>query len=40
MTAHYKGIGTITFSQDHAFTSRMSVISIDYDPNDPGFDRQ
>lgn len=39
MTAHYKGEGTITFSQDHAFTSRMSVISIDYDPDEPGFER-
>ena len=38
--AHYKGIGTITFSQDNAFTSRMSVISVDYDPEDPGFDKK
>ena len=40
MLARYKGIGTITFSQNHAFTSSMSVISIDYDPDEPGFDRQ
>lgn len=39
MTARYKGVGTITFSQDHSFTSHMSVISIDYDPDEPGFER-
>jgi hypothetical protein len=37
MTAHYKGIGTITFSSDGSFTSGMSVMSIDYDPTEPGF---
>jgi hypothetical protein len=37
MTAHYKGIGTITFSSDGSFTSGMSVMSIDYDPDEPGF---
>lgn len=40
MTAHYKGIGTITFSQNHAFTSQMSVMSVDYDPEEPGFERK
>ena len=39
MTAHYKGIGTITFSNNSAFTSGMSVMSIDYDPAEPGFAR-
>jgi hypothetical protein len=39
MIAHYKGIGSITFSQNHAFTSGMSVMSVDYDPTDPGFSR-
>jgi hypothetical protein len=38
--AHYKGIGSITFSQNHAFTSGMSVMRIDYDPSDPGFERK
>jgi hypothetical protein len=37
MTAHYKGIGTITFSSDGSFTSGMSVMSIDYDPAETGF---
>lgn len=37
MTAHYKGVGTITFSSDGSFTSGMSVMSIDYDPTEPGF---
>ena len=37
--ARYKGIGTITFSQNHAFTSGTSVMSIDYDPEEPGFER-
>jgi hypothetical protein len=36
-TGHYKGVGTITFSLDSAYSSRFSVISIDYDPNEPGF---
>jgi hypothetical protein len=39
MKGHWKGIGTITFSQNHAFSSGMSVMSIDYDPNEPGFER-
>jgi hypothetical protein len=37
--AHYKGVGTITFSQNSAFSSGYSVISIDYDPNEPGFEK-
>jgi hypothetical protein len=37
MAAHYKGQGIITFSQDSSFTSSMSVMSIDYDPDEPGF---
>jgi hypothetical protein len=36
-TAHYKGVGTITFSLDSAYSSSFSVISIDYDPSEPGF---
>lgn len=36
-TAHYKSVGTITFSLDSAYTSRFSVISIDYNPSEPGF---
>jgi hypothetical protein len=39
MTAYYKGIGTITFSQNSAFTSGMSAVEIDYDPTEPGFHR-
>lgn len=40
MTAHYKGIGTITFSSDGSFTSGMSVMSIDYDPAEPGYEKK
>jgi hypothetical protein len=40
MAARYKGQGIITFSQDSAFTSGMSVISIDYDPEEPGFEKR
>jgi len=39
MVARYKGIGTITFSQNHAFTGDMSVLSIDYDPTETGYQR-
>ena len=37
MAAHFKGQGIIAFSQDSAFTSSVSVMSIDYDPDEPGF---
>jgi hypothetical protein len=40
LIARYKGEGTITFSNDSAYTSGMSVISIDYDPTEPGYERQ
>jgi len=40
MVARYKGIGTITFSNDSAYSSGMSVISIDYDPTEPGYERK
>jgi hypothetical protein len=36
-TAHYKGVGTITFSLNSAYGSSYSVVSIDYDPSEPGF---
>ncbi len=36
---YYKGEGTLTFANDSAYTSGMSVISIDYDPNEPGYER-
>ena len=39
MVARYKGIGTITFSQNSSFTSDMSVISIDYDPTETGYQK-
>ena len=35
--AHYKGIGTITLSQNNAFSSGYSVMEVDYDPSEPGF---
>ncbi len=37
MAAHYKGQGIITFSNDSAYTSGMSVIEVDYDPKETGF---
>jgi hypothetical protein len=37
MAAHYKGQGIITFSQDSAFTSSFSVMSVDYDADEPGY---
>jgi len=40
MVARYKGQGTITFSNNSAYSSGMSVISIDYDPTEPGYERQ
>lgn len=39
LVARYKGIGTLTFANDSAYTSGMSVISIDYDPTEPGYER-
>ena len=39
MIARYKGQGTIIFSQDSAFASSMSTIEINYDPDEPGFER-
>jgi hypothetical protein len=39
MAAHYKGVGIVTFSQNNAFSSEYDVISVDYDPTEPGFDR-
>jgi hypothetical protein len=39
MAAHYKGMGIITFSQDSSFSSSMSVMSVDYNPDEPGFDK-
>jgi hypothetical protein len=39
MLAHYKGIGSITFSQNSAFSSGYSVMEIDYDPTDPGYSK-
>ncbi len=39
VTAYYKGIGEIVYSQDSAFTSGYSVMEVDYDPTDPGFPR-
>ncbi len=36
---YYKGDGTLTFANDSAYTSGMSVISIDYDPTEPGYER-
>lgn len=39
VTAYYKGIGEIVYSQDSAFTSGYSVLEVDYDPTDPGFPR-
>ena len=36
-TAHYNGIGSITFSQDSPFSSAASVKFIDYNPQDPGY---
>jgi len=37
MVARYKGQGTITFSNDSAYTSGMSVIEIEYDPSELGY---
>ena len=36
--AHWKGIGSITFSSNSRFSSSTSVISVDYDPTDKGFE--
>jgi hypothetical protein len=35
--AHYKGIGTITFSNDSAYSGGYNVLSVDYDPNERGY---
>ena len=35
---HWKGIGSITFSSDSSFSNSSSVVSVDYDPNDQGFE--
>jgi len=35
--AHYKGVGTITFANDSAYSGGYSVISVDYDPNEKGY---
>jgi hypothetical protein len=40
MVARYKGQGTITFSNDSAYTSGMSVIEIDYDPTELGYEKK
>jgi hypothetical protein len=37
MDAHYKGLGVITFSNDSAYSSGMSVEEIDYNPKETGF---
>ena len=37
--AHYKGMGIITFSNDSGYSSGMNVLSVDYDPTEPGFER-
>ena len=37
MDAHYKGMGVITFSNDSAYSSGMSVLEIDYNPKETGF---
>jgi hypothetical protein len=36
-TARYKGIGTITFSNKGKQHAPMLVISIEYDPTEPGY---
>jgi hypothetical protein len=35
--AHYKGVGTITFSNDSRFSSGANVESVDYDPTERGY---
>jgi hypothetical protein len=37
MSAHYKGVGIITFANDSAYTSGWSVEDIHYDPSEPGY---
>ena len=34
---HYKGVGTITYSLNSTYGSSYSVLSVDYDPSEPGF---
>ena len=36
--ARYKGQGILTFANDSAYTSGMSLVSIDYDPNELGYE--
>jgi len=36
MDAHYKGLGVITFSNDSAYSSGMSVMEVDYNPKESG----
>jgi hypothetical protein len=36
---HYKGQGIIVVSNDSAYSSGYSVSDIEYDPNEPGFDK-
>jgi hypothetical protein len=38
LRAHWKGQGSITFSSNGSFTSGSSVMEVDYDPNDKGFE--
>lgn len=40
MAAHYKGLGIITFGNDSAYTSGMSVVDIEYDPNETGYEKK
>jgi len=40
MVARYKGQGTITFTNDSAYSSGMSVIEIDYDPSELGYEKK
>jgi hypothetical protein len=37
IVAHYKGVGTIIFGNDSAYTSGYSVVDIQYDPTDQGY---
>ena len=34
----YKGMGTIIFSQNSSFSSGYSVMEVNYDPNERGFE--
>lgn len=37
ISAHYKGVGLITFGNDSRYTSGYSVVDIHYDPSEPGY---